>query len=153
MSQHDDIVAFLSGWLSAHPEFGVEDGAVAWHAFRPPGWQTLPSLEGLAAELVGTSEFRALKLGSWLGSTDGQVIEQALHVVIPPAFKPQYELVLGGLRLAAKLQRQHGTRVAGRVALGVIGVGTVLTVVASDSRRVSLFAALSRPLGSGIPGQ
>jgi hypothetical protein len=134
LSKHDDIVAFLQGWLPAHPELGGGYGSIAWWQYHSPFQQQLPSHDDLGAELVQITEFRALQLGTWLGSTDGQVIEQAVAVVVPPLFRPQFELVVNGLKFAADLQRQHGERVAGGVALGVLGVSAILALAASGSR-------------------
>src|SRR4051812_42189091 len=106
MNKHDEIVGFLQGWLSTHPDFALGHGTASWWEYRTPYQRPLPSQEDLGAELVQLAEFRALQLGTWLGSTDGQVIEQAVATVVPPWFRPQYDLVVGGLKFAAELQRQ-----------------------------------------------
>lgn len=36
-------------------------------------WQPRPTAEALAQELLQDAEFRALRLGTWLGTTDGEV--------------------------------------------------------------------------------
>jgi hypothetical protein len=94
----------------------------------------MPSYEDLAQELLDTAGFRALQLGSWLGTTEGQVIEQAVAVVIPPMFRPQYALVVNGLMRAAELQ-QRGDRRAGAVAVSVLLLGAVL--VAATRQRTA----------------
>jgi hypothetical protein len=67
-----------------------------------------------------------LRLGTWLGTTDGQIISSAVATVIPPTYRPEYNLVVDGLKLAAELQAQGKQKVAsiiGGVVLVVSGVG------------------------------
>jgi hypothetical protein len=71
-------------------------GAQAGSIQPPLAWlaamqRRLPPLEQFRRELLEDSEFRALKLGSWLNTTDGKLIEEAVSMVIPPAYAPAYE--------------------------------------------------------------
>jgi hypothetical protein len=94
--------------------YGHPWGRTAW---RPQ----LPSVDEFAQDLVADAEFRSLQLGTWLGTTDGEVIETAVGMVIPPIYKPEYDLAVDGLKLAARLQQQAGQEVAGKVALSIVG--------------------------------
>ena len=87
--------------------------------------------------LLGDAEFRALQLGTWLGTTDGEVISQAVAQIIPPFYRPEYDLMVKGLTLAASLQAQEGQQVAGKVALGVIGVGLFFAGLAYLNREAA----------------
>jgi hypothetical protein len=93
----------------------------------------LPSPEQYAQLVLADAEFRALQLGTWLGTTDGQIISQAVGEIMPPLFRPEYDLLVNGLTLAASLQAQDGQQVANRVAVGVL-VGSLalagLTMIA-----------------------
>jgi len=82
----------------------------------------LPSVDQFAKDLVADAEFRSLQLGTWLGTTDGEVIETAVGMAIPPIYRPEYDLAVDGLKLAARLQQQADQEMAGRVALSVLGV-------------------------------
>ena len=75
--------------------------------------------EQYAQVLLGDAEFRALQLGTWLGTTDGEVISQAVEQIIPPFYRPEYDLMVNGSTLAASLQSQEGQHVAGKVELRV----------------------------------
>jgi hypothetical protein len=77
----------------------------------------------MARDLIDMSEFRALELGGWLGTTDGQVIAQAVEAVTPPFYRQDIELTVAALRRAAQIQHEEGQQVAGRVALASLGVG------------------------------
>jgi hypothetical protein len=109
------------------------------HGFAPPmstyaGWMPLsntplswryiqpPTEAELAAELLEMAEFRALQLGSWLGTTEGEVITKAVESVMPPYLQADIALLVAGLRLAAQLQQQKGQRVAGGVALVAVAM-------------------------------
>ena len=93
--------------------------------------------EQYALVLLGDAEFRALQLGTWLGTTDGEVISQAVEQIIPPFYRPEYDLMVKGLTLAANLQAQEGQQVAGKVALGVIGAGLFLAGLAYLNREAA----------------
>ena len=92
---------------------------------NPWGWiacqQPPPSVEQFSKDLIADAEFCSLQLGTWLGATDGEVIETAVGIVIPPIYRPEYDLAVDGLKLAARLQQQAGQKVAGKVALSVVG--------------------------------
>ena len=55
-----------------------------------------------------------------LGEEDVPVLS-AVGMVIPPIYRPEYDLAVDGLKRAARLQQQAGQEVAGKVALSVIG--------------------------------
>lgn len=98
----------------------------------------LPSPEDYARKLLADGEFRALQLGTWLGTTDGEIISQAVAQVIPPFYRPEYDLLVNGLTFAAKLQAQEGQLRAGVIALGVMFSVTVITSgIASTVRNVA----------------
>ncbi len=83
--------------------------------------QQLPTVEQFAKGLVADTEFRSLQLGTWLGTTHGEVIEAAVGMVIPPFYRPEYELAVEGLKVASRLQQQAGQELAGKVALSIVG--------------------------------
>lgn len=93
----------------------------------------LPPLEQFRRELLEDAEFRALKLGSWLGTTDGKLIAEAVSMVIPPAYTPAYELAVKGLTLAARDQAAESRKTAGAVALGAVLAGGALALAAGES--------------------
>jgi hypothetical protein len=92
------------------------------HPWGRTAWQQqLPTVEQFAKDLVADAECRSLQLGTWLGTTDGEVIETAVGMVIPPFYRPEYDLAVDGLKLAARLGQQQGQQVAERVALLTVG--------------------------------
>ncbi len=92
------------------------------------GWRyaQAPTEDELAQEFLGIAEFRALQLGTWLGTTEGEIITRAVEAVVPVYLRPDIELLVAGLKLAARLQQQEGQRVARGVAVAVlVGVGFI----------------------------
>ena len=82
---------------------------------------------------LGIAEFKALQLGTWLGTTDGKVIAQAVESVTPPFYRTDVELLVAALQHAATLQQQEGQQAAGRFALGAIGVAGVVALAIASS--------------------
>jgi hypothetical protein len=97
----------------------------------------LPSAAELAQELVSDGEFLALGLGSWLGTADGELISQAVGLVVPPIYRSEYDLLVQGLREAARLQQSQGQRRAGAVALGVVALVAAMLAAARAGNAVS----------------
>lgn len=103
------------------------------------GWNTfdtvqLPTVEEFAAALLQDAEFRSLQLGTWLGTANGKIIEEAVGMVIAPVYVPEYELAVDGLKLAAQIQQQEGTQAAGKFLLIVLGAGLIAAGIASVGR-------------------
>jgi hypothetical protein len=89
--------------------------------------------EQLAHNLLSDAEGRSLQLGTWLGSTDGEIISHAVAMVIPPMYQPEYNLLVRALTLAAKRQREEGQEQAGRLSLAIAGAALFVLVVAMFS--------------------
>ena len=91
------------------------------------GWNhDRPTAEDVAKELLGCAEFRALQLGTWLGTTDGQIITQAVEMVVPMFYAEDVALIVEALELAAATQRQEGLQkalVRAGVTFAVICIG------------------------------
>jgi hypothetical protein len=93
----------------------------------------LPGVEGLCEELLEDAEFRALQLGGILGTTEGQMIAEAVSMVIPPGYTAAFNLAVDGLTLAAQRQAEAGRRTAGGVALLVIVAAVVIAVLGRET--------------------
>jgi multisubunit Na+/H+ antiporter MnhB subunit len=75
------------------------------------------------------AEFRALQLGTWLNTPDGQMIAAAVEAVSPPFYAEDERLLVAALRHAAARQHEEGVQTAGRnalIALGVAGMAALL---------------------------
>jgi len=126
ITQHDQVVAYLR----AHPRLQPHIQAVAVGAWPHPALTWFPTSEEVAAELLADAEFRALGLGTWLGTTDGPIISEAVAQVIPPTYEPVFTLTVDALKLATAEQTTEGRRKAGALALCVVLAGIVIATAA-----------------------
>jgi len=85
-----------------------------------------PSAEEIGKLFLQDAEFRALELGTWLGTTDGEIIAGAVESFLPPLYRQDAELLVDALKFAADLQQTEGREVAGAWALGSIVVAGIL---------------------------
>jgi hypothetical protein len=138
MTKQEQIATFLDQHITlprAPVSYGLWGNAYPWaQSYQYPYVPTQrPTVEHAARELLGITGFRALQLGRWLGTTDGQIIAQGVESVTPPFYRQDIELLVAALQHAATLQQQEGQQAAGRFALGAIGVaGAVALAIASS---------------------
>jgi len=98
-----------------HPPY-VRTGLIG---YSPP---QRPTPEEIGRWFLQDAEFRALELGTWLGTTNGEVIAGAVENFLPPLYREDAKLLVDALKFAADLQQTEGREVAGKWALGSIGV-------------------------------
>lgn len=130
MNKQEQIAEFLDAHI-AWPR--VVYGFERWDAEPPCGWPVYnpalavrPSVDELARELLGITEFRALQLGTWLSTTDGQVVAEAVEMVTPPFYSEDVELLVAALQRAAQLQQVEGQRAARRNVMIAIGATAIV---------------------------
>jgi hypothetical protein len=64
------------------------------------GWQPpieRPSAAELATQLLATAEFRALGLGSWLRTSEGEIISVAVEAISPPFYRQGEAMLVDAL--------------------------------------------------------
>jgi len=137
MTKQEQIAAFLDAHITLPRVTEWAAQGYSWlygYDYQQP---PRPSAEELAQELLGIAEFRALQLGTWLGTTHGQIIAEAVEMVAPPFYHEDIEMLIFGLQHAAKLQQQEGQRAAGRFALGTACAAAVVAAGIATSRRAA----------------
>jgi hypothetical protein len=105
-----------------------------WAALRTPMdpyWMqtSLPGVEALATELLDDAEFRAIQLGTWLNTPDGQLISSVVLTLVPAVYRPETKLLIRALQLAAEMQQSAGKERAGQVLVGAL-VAAILIAIA-----------------------
>ena len=92
----------------------------------------------MADEILADSEFRALRLATWLRSPDGEFIAHSVAQAIPPSYRLEFDLAVEAMQLAADMQYKQGApqRAAGAVALGVVTIFGI-AIAAPVARRVA----------------
>lgn len=129
MTKKEQIARFLDQRIT-FPRVMSAYGWAARQQYAPvfPYPYQRPTAEQLANELLVIPEFRALQLGTWLNTTQGAVIAEAVELVTPPFYRQDVELLVEGLKLASCLQAQEGQQKAGKVALGVVGAAALIAL-------------------------
>jgi hypothetical protein len=119
----------IASYLLANPSFPFAEPLPLVYA-RLPGYGApqSPTAEEIGKKLLDDAEFRALGLGSWLGTTDGEIIAGAVEQFLPPLYRQDAELLVEALKFAANLQQAKSREVAGAWALGSIGAAIFLAV-------------------------
>ena len=126
MTKQEQIADFLNRYVTNLPR------SYGWYrqSLNPfGGWQQRPTIEAVARELLGVAEFRELQLGTWLGTTDGEILTAAVEMVVPMFYVEDVELLVNALKIAAELQHKEGrqrallTAAGAAVAIGLAGWG------------------------------
>lgn len=120
-----DVLPRASAW----PPSNLGRGSV-------PYWmQSRPSVQQLAEHLLADGEFQALRLGSWLGTPDGEFFARAVELALPLLYREDVKLLIDALQYAAKLQAQQGSqRAAGQFALGACGLFVLAVLITAQSQ-------------------
>ena len=127
----------IASYLLAHPPFPLRAESsppyvqLGLAGYGPP---PRPSAEELGRFFFQDAEFRALELGTWLGTTDGEIFAGAVERFLPPLYRQDAELLVDALKFAADLQQAKGREVAGKVAIGSIGVAIVVAIGIRSAR-------------------
>ena len=124
MSNQEQITDFINRYVTGLPRCY---GPLRFSLARFGRWnQGRPMATDVAKEFLGCAEFRTLQLGSWLGTTDGEIITQAVEMVVPMFCAEDVALIVEALKLAAVTQQREGRQKAlagAAVTFGAIGIG------------------------------
>jgi hypothetical protein len=103
MNDADALVAYLRGWISAHP---------GWHR---------ASASDLAEQLAREADFTEIRIAGWLRTPQARFIQQAVMRVLPPTDRVAVGLLSEAVQIAAA-QRTRGERLfaGGAVVVGVL---------------------------------
>jgi hypothetical protein len=110
--------AFLQRWLLEH---------TVW-AHSQPGWYYTPrAASDIANELLQDAEFNEIKLGSWLQSPDGVLIQTVVGQVLPQPYSIEFSVLVEAISLAAQAQRDNDRGLA--AGLTVVGAATLVLLL------------------------
>jgi hypothetical protein len=108
----------------------------SWPRYQGWGWdpQSLASAsysaQQVADALFADAEFRALKLGTWLSTPEGELLTAAATALMPPLYAEDAGLLIDGLKMAAQQQQADARKTI--VAAVTIG-GAVLALAVGSS--------------------
>jgi hypothetical protein len=117
MSGQEDITRFVHAYTDQWPRLGCISSSLGVHRYTP---------ETLAQELLNSAEFRALQLGTWLGTPDGELISAAVHAVMPPPYRQDIDLLIEALKIAAKAQQKDAREKAIATGVGLAALGVLI---------------------------
>ena len=146
MAKQDQIAAFLDKHIAlprVPTSYGPWGAAYPWAPtyHHPYFLGPRPTVEQAGQELLGIAEFRALQLGTWLGTTDGKVLAETVESVTPPFYREDVDLLVAALQHAAALQQREGQQAAGRFAMGALGVAGVIALAIATAGSGTVQAA------------
>ncbi len=121
VASREDIAEFLEGFIEDWPR-----AQVFQFQFRPPpAMASRVSAGDVASQLLESAGFRALHLGSWLNTPDGELIAAAVEMLTPAPYDGDAKLLVEAVTIAAAKQRAAELDKA--VGLGVVAaIGAVL---------------------------
>lgn len=118
------ISEYLDRFTAHWPRYNQDYYDYGW------GWNTQqPSVASqhtaseIAKALLEDAEFRALKLGTWLNTPDGELLAAAVTTLAPPPYQEDAKLLIEALQFAAQ-QQQADARTK------LLAVGALVAVVA-----------------------
>lgn len=124
MATREEVAQFLDEFIQDWPRDPTWQGNPL--PFRPqPAMAYQVSAEELAGQIFETVGFRALRLGSWLNTPDGELMAAAVELLTPPPYQVDAKLLADALKIAATKQRSAELEKAVGIGL-VAAIGTVL---------------------------
>lgn len=118
-----------SSWERGYP-YPYSQAHPAYYYLKPR-----PSVEELGAHLFEELETAGVRLGTWLSTPDGEFLTTVVETVSPPFFRQDVELLVDGLKYAARLQQEKRQREAGLVAAGSLLFFVVLFMARAGSSK------------------
>lgn len=129
MATREEVAQFLEEFIQDWPRDPTWQGER--FPFRPqPAMAYQISAEELAGQMFETVGFRALRLGSWLSTPDGELIGAAVELLTPPPYEVDAKLLVDALKIAATKQRSAEWDKA--VGIGVVTVIGAVLLSASE---------------------
>lgn len=117
-----DLATYLVTFAQAWPR---QTQAWGYNFNYPPATiASQHSTNDVAKWLLADAEFRALKLGNWLSTPDGEFFEEAVTMLAPPPYGDDARLLMEALKLAAEQQQVE----ARRKILAAIAIGSVAAI-------------------------
>jgi hypothetical protein len=113
--QDDQQFQALTEYLAARVQTHLAPAFGARYGMAPS------TVEELARIFLADAEFKAIQLGGYLETPDGQLLARAVQLALPYPYRAQVAFVVAALELAADLQRKEK-----RVNAGVVLVAATL---------------------------
>ena len=127
-TQIDRLTDYLTRYTASWPRHDI---LPRYHPV-PAAVADTRSADEIAHELLADVEFRALKLGTFLNTPDGQVVAAAVEAITPPPYRKDVTLLIDALQLAARQQHQEAREAVAKAVLVALGVAAVAALVTTN---------------------
>ena len=117
------LAKFIQAWPRQPQPWGY-----SYHAPAPIASQH--TVGDVAGWLLADAEFRALKLGTWLSTPDGELVMAAIGMLAPAPYAQDAQLLAEALQFAAR-QQQADARAK---ILAVIAIGGAVVAIGASSK-------------------
>jgi hypothetical protein len=128
-----DVARYLTTFTQAWPRPPASWDMNYWNPPAPIATQH--TVRNVAEWLFADAEFKALKLGNWLTTPDGEFVAEAVSMIAPTPYAQDIDLLIEAPQLAAKLQQEDAR---GKIALAVFGVGAAALILGAGRAPASL---------------
>jgi hypothetical protein len=112
---------FIDGWPRQPP---TASGDMLYPLRRPAVAQQFTP-EQIAEQLLASAAFRALRLGTWLSTPQGEFIAAAVQALAPAPYPMDISLLIDAVKLAAQAQQREARQKAVSIGL-VVAIGGAL---------------------------
>lgn len=112
------ITAYLENFTGQWPKYGH-----AWY-LQQTAASTYTAAQ-IADMLLADTEFRALKLGTWLSTPSGEFIAAAVTALAPPPYQQDIDLLVAALQLAAHKQQADARQ---KLGAGLVIAGAIAAI-------------------------
>ena len=123
-TQTTSLTDYLTRFTADWPRYGVP----RYYPAQQPVSDTRSAQE-IAEELFADAEFKALKLGTFLNTPDGQLLAAAAEAITPLPYRQDLALLIDALQLAAKMQQDAARETLVKGAMVVFGTAAIVALV------------------------
>jgi hypothetical protein len=127
-TQTDRLVNYLTRFTAQWPRQGFPP-----YLGYSPSMASAYSAQQIAEALFADAEFRALKLGTFLNTPDGQLLAAAVEALTPPPYRDDIALLVEALQLAAKMQHDAARETFVKGVVVALGVGAIAAALANGN--------------------
>jgi hypothetical protein len=121
--QTDRLTGYLTRYTADWPRHGFD----RYYSAQPVS--AMHTAQQIAEELFADAEFKALKLGTFLNTPDGQLLASAVEAITPMPYRQDVALLIDALQLAAKMQQDAAREALVKGAMVAIGAAAVVALV------------------------
>ena len=98
----------LTAYLAAFTTQWARPQAWDWNPYNGPS--SSRNAEQVAADLLADAEFRALRLGTWLSTPEGEFVAAAVTSLMPQLYAADADVLIRALQLAARSSKPTPAR-------------------------------------------